>query len=123
MINSIEFNEVLEKKTIGVISPWRLQCNEIYKRLTAEQKNKITVDTVERFQGSERDIIIYSTATNNSFLLDLLSVTKIIDGIEVDRKLNVVISRAREQFILLGNRELLSKKQVYRKLIELIETE
>ena len=123
LINSIEFNEVLEKKTIGVISPWRLQCNEIYKRLTAEQKNKITVDTVERFQGSERDIIIYSTTTNNSFLLDLLSVTKIIDGIEVDRKLNVVISRAREQFILLGNRELLSKKQVYRKLIELIETE
>jgi len=55
------------------------------------------------------------------FLLDLLSESKIIDGLEVDRKLNVAISRAKKQFILLGNKELLSQKTVYKNLIQLLE--
>ncbi len=115
--NKQEFNE----KSIGIISPWRVQCGEILKRLTKEQQKYITVDTVERFQGSERDIIIFSTATNSLFLLDLLSESKIIDKQEIDRKLNVSISRAKQQFILLGNKELLSQKAVYKNLIELLE--
>lgn len=114
-------NEKLNEDSIGIISPWRVQCSEIYNALTDSQRDIITVDTVERFQGSERDIIIFSTATNNLFLLDLLSESKIIDGLEVDRKLNVAISRAKKQFILLGNKELLSQKIVYKNLIQLLE--
>ncbi len=110
------FNE----KTLGIISPWRMQCNEIWRRLSPVQKQLITVDTVERFQGSERNIIIFSTATNNHFLLKLLSEIKIIDNIAVDRKLNVAITRAKQKFIMLGNLNLLSQNPIYNKLITLL---
>lgn len=133
-------NKTIGSDTIGIISPWRLQCNEIYKYLEQDEKLKelleeinltenkkmnmkelILVDTVERFQGSERDIIIYSTATNYKIFLDKLSNSKIIDNIDVDRKLNVAITRAKEQFILLGNKNFLNQNVIYKRLIELIE--
>ena len=112
------FGEKFNSKTLGIISPWRMQCNEILNRLNSEDKKLITVDTVERFQGSEREIIIFSTATNNIYQLDLLSETKEIGGCFVDRKLNVAITRAKQKFILLGNKKLLSQKEIYRKLLE-----
>ena len=123
VLNQIEevFGDKFNEKTVGVISPWRLQCNGIYKRLSDKQKRLVTVDTVERFQGSEREVIIYSTATNSEYLLKLLSETKNIDGIEIDRKLNVAISRAKQTFIMLGNRDLLSTNHTYNQLIEIIE--
>ncbi|MCL2063329.1 MAG: AAA domain-containing protein [Candidatus Cloacimonetes bacterium] len=105
--------------SIGVICVWRLQVNYI-KSLLSELPycSMITVDTVERFQGSERDIIFYSTAiSNQEQLKNLQSLT--IDG-KVDRKLNVAISRAKEFFILLGNREILSKSIHYKRVIDLI---
>ena len=86
-----------------------------------EIRKTITVDTVERFQGSERDIIIYSFATNNTHLLNnVQSITKFGNS-EVDRKLNVAMTRAKHHLILLGNREILSKSSLYRELIEYIE--
>ncbi|MPM88582.1 hypothetical protein SDC9_135686 [bioreactor metagenome] len=114
------YGESFNQKTLGIISPWRRQCNEILNRLSDIDKQIITVDTVERFQGSEREVIIFSAATNNLHLLDLLSESKLIDDELVDRKLNVAITRAKHKFILLGNYELLCKKEVYRKLIKQI---
>ncbi|MDR0926267.1 MAG: AAA family ATPase [Ignavibacteria bacterium] len=112
-----ELGERFNSRSIGIISPWRKQCNAIINRLDEELRSMVTVDTVERFQGSERDIIIYSTATNNLPQLNLLSEARMIDGILVDRKLNVVITRAKRQFIMLGNRELLCEKDIYRRLL------
>ena len=117
----ILFGDKFDSKTLGIISPWRMQCNEILNRLSDADKNLVTVDTVERFQGSEREIIIFSTATNNIYQLDLLSEDKLIDGCFVDRKLNVALTRAKQKFILLGNKILLSKKEVYKNLIAQIE--
>jgi len=78
------------------------------------QDDMITIDTVERYQGGARDIIIISLSTNSlSQLQSLISLSD--EG--VDRKLNVALTRAREQLILLGNPELLEGNAIYRELI------
>jgi hypothetical protein len=106
-------------KTLGIICTWKLQVNLISQKLSAHPSaNFITVDTVERFQGSERDIIIYSTAVScPEQILRIQSLTA--DG-QVDRKLNVAISRAKEQFILLGNKDLLSLSPHYTRVMNMM---
>lgn len=112
-----DFNE----NTLGIISPFRAQCAEIKKTLPFELRNKIEVDTVERFQGSEREFIIFSFSINyEEQLNNIASVTEINNQI-IDRKLNVAITRAKEYLILLGNRKILSNNMIYDLLIHNIE--
>ncbi|MCL2038853.1 MAG: DEAD/DEAH box helicase family protein, partial [Bacteroidetes bacterium] len=118
LITKIKEKIAINNKTIGIISPWRMQCNDIRNKLNEDDKNKITIDTVERFQGSERDIIILSLATNSSYLLNILSNKALIDDLVVDRKLNVAITRAKKKLIILGNYEILSQDDIYKKLID-----
>jgi len=108
--------------TIGVICTWKLQVNKIRNILqTLPVHPLITVDTVERFQGSERDVIIYSTAVSKASDLNRMqSLTH--DGL-IDRKLNVAISRAKEQFILLGNADILNLSSHYKQVIETINNQ
>jgi DNA replication ATP-dependent helicase Dna2 len=117
LIENIKTKINITPQTIGIISPWRMQCSAILNRLSDTDKNIISVDTVERFQGAERDIIIFSSATNSAYLLDILSNAIEIDSIVVDRKLNVAITRAKKKFILLGNHDILSQNSIYKKLI------
>ena len=118
LIDTIKEKMTINNNTIGVISPWRMQCNAIRNKLNDVDKDKITIDTVERFQGSERDIIILSLATNSSYLLNILSNKAVIDEVVVDRKLNVAITRARKKLIILGNYEIISQDPIYKKLID-----
>ena len=74
----------------------------------------ISIDTVERYQGSARDIIILSTCMNYRFQLNSLQS---LSQEGIDRKLNVAFTRAREQFILVGNQTLLEHSQSYAELI------
>jgi DNA replication ATP-dependent helicase Dna2 len=75
----------------------------------------LTIDTVERYQGGARDIILISLCTNRPSQLDsLMSLSE--EG--VDRKLNVAITRARRHLILVGNEGILKSNEIYRKLIE-----
>ncbi|MFC2131647.1 AAA domain-containing protein, partial [Bacteroidota bacterium] len=112
-----DFNE----NTLGIISPFRAQCAEIYRQMESGLRKKVMVDTVERFQGSERDIIIISFAVNHEYqLASIQSLTSYVN-ITVDRKLNVAITRAKEHLIFLGNPEILRKSQVYLKLIDFIK--
>ena len=103
--------------SIGVITPYRAQIAVIRKALEAslpEIMDRITVDTVERYQGGARDIIILSLCTNKmSQLKSLVSLSQ--EGI--DRKLNVAMTRAREQLIILGNKEILSTNPTYQDLM------
>lgn len=102
---------------IGVITPYKAQIAQIQKQLeTDETINKnISIDTVERYQGSARDIVIISLCTNAARQVRRMSQLS-IDG--VDRKLNVALTRAREQIIIVGNKELLCENEIYRRLID-----
>lgn len=106
--------------SVGVICNWRSQINLI-KEKTAELRGEeeITIDTVERYQGSERDIIIYSLTVNYHHQLDLLQ--SLTPNRRVDRKLNVALSRSREQIIVLGNASVLASLPQYAALIDMIK--
>ena len=82
-----------------------------------QYRNAITIDTVECYQGSQRDYIIFTTTISRPYQLDILSVCQQVGDTEVDRKLNVAITRARKQFYLVGNRDLLSRNALYDALI------
>ncbi len=94
-------------ETVGVITPYRAQIAEIYSLFDDEMRKMVTVDTVERYQGSERDIIIISLAVNHP--LQMRNLQSLNTKKTVDKKLNVALSRAREQLILLGNEDILRK--------------
>jgi DNA replication ATP-dependent helicase Dna2 len=67
----------------------------------------IHIDTVERFQGSERDIIILAACVSNETeLAAIRSETQTVFGV-VDRKVNVAVSRAREVCLIIGARRVL----------------
>jgi superfamily I DNA and/or RNA helicase len=79
----------------------------------------ITIDTVERFQGSQRKYIIYSLTVQREYQLRFLTETNFIeDGQLIDRKLNVAMTRAQEYLIMIGNRVVLSKNPLYAQLIQ-----
>lgn len=108
----------LTASSIGVITPYRAQIAKIKQAMQdidEAERSLITVDTVERYQGGARDIIVLSMCTNKLSQMDAL-VSLSASG--VDRKLNVALTRAREQLIILGNREILSTNETYAKLVE-----
>ena len=79
----------LPDETIGIITPYRSQIALIKKEIHAlniPQLNAISVDTVERFQGSQRDIIIYSFSVNQFYQLEALANTIEDEGQIIDRK-------------------------------------
>jgi DNA replication ATP-dependent helicase Dna2 len=106
------------EKSLGIITPWRAQIAQIRSVLSAAgiDPEEITVDTVERYQGGARDIIIISTCVHSEWQLNaLLNISS--EG--VDRKLNVALTRAREHLIMIGNAAVLEKDARYRAFIEL----
>lgn len=112
------------KTTVGVIAPFRNQIALIKQKMEEAKLpfyDSITVDSVERFQGSQRDIIIYSFSINSTYQLE--SIISLNDEGDVDRKLNVALTRAREQLILIGNEKLLSRAPIYLQLIAHYKTE
>lgn len=110
-------------RTLGIITPYRSQIALIKKEL--EKRNiddllGITVDTVERYQGSERDVIIYSFCVNNESQLQTLPNLTEEDGVIIDRKLNVVLTRSRKRTIIIGNPDLLRMNPIYNRLLDSI---
>ena len=84
------------------------------RKMDIPEADDITIDTVERYQGSQRDIIIYSTTISQRYQLDILSVPVRDGELWIDRKLNVAITRAKKQFFLTGNYDLLIQNDIYR---------
>lgn len=110
-------------KQIGIIVPFRAQIAMIRKALAERHipdTTGITIDTVERYQGSQRDIIIFSTTVSRPYQLPILSEPVMTDGRELDRKLNVALTRARKQFFMTGNETLLRKCTAYREFLDFL---
>ncbi len=103
---------------VGVISPYRAQVQHLRQLIRKRPffkpfRQLITVNTVDGFQGQERDIILISLVRANDegqigFLRDL-------------RRMNVAITRARMKLVILGNRATLARHPFYKKLYEHIE--
>ena len=118
-INRIGGNRILEEKIdIGIISPYKAQVQYLRSKIKADASLKpyrslFTVNTVDGFQGQERDVIFISLVRANEegqigFLNDL-------------RRMNVAITRARMKLVILGEAETLKHHGFYRKLLEFIQ--
>lgn len=114
-----------EGRTLGIITPYRSQIALIKKQLETlgiPALNRILVDTVERFQGSERDVIIYSCCINSYYQLKFVSNLTEEAGVLIDRKLNVALTRARKQLFVTGVPKFLNSNPLYQSLLKLIDS-
>ena len=112
------------ERSIGVIVPYRNQISAI--RNAVDQYgisvlHDICIDTVERFQGSQRDYIIYGFTVQQHWQLNFLAGNTFMeDGAWIDRKLNVAMTRARLQLTLVGNPHLLARNTTFRQLMDFV---
>jgi hypothetical protein len=100
--------------TLGIIASYRNQAARIRARLSQLAQEHglpalalVSVDTVERYQGSQREVIVVSFCCHHEHQLELM-VSPDETG-QVDRKLNVAVTRARQQLVLLGNEQVLER--------------
>lgn len=118
--NSQQFNTL---KTLGIIVPYRNQIATMraaIDQLGIPSLHNITIDTVERYQGSQRDYIIYSFTAKHKYQLLFLTNNEYVDERTkqvIDRKLNVAMTRARKHLVLIGNAPLLSHDYTFNNLI------
>lgn len=111
-------------RTLGIIVPYRNQIAAIRQVLSTyaiPELNDISIDTVERYQGSQRDVIIYGFTVQHPTQLDFLTEqTFIEDGAIIDRKLNVVMTRARQHLFMLGHATLLRTNSLFARLLNFV---
>ncbi|NJC26419.1 ATP-dependent helicase [Neolewinella antarctica] len=102
---------------IGIITPYRAQIAHIRRELEQAGLNAdhYQVDTVERYQGGAKRIVLISLCTNDDRQITTLSQ---LSEEGVDRKLNVAITRAREHLVVVGCEEVLRQSLVYRALLD-----
>lgn len=109
-------------KTVGVIVPYRNQIAMIRSEIESlgiEALQRVSIDTVERYQGSQRDVIIYSFTVTRGYQMDFLTSNCFEqDGHTIDRKLNVAITRARCQMLMTGCAPLLRQNPLFAELID-----
>ena len=113
------------RKSVGVIVPYRNQIAMIRReieKLHIPELEKVSIDTVERYQGSQRDVIIYSFTICHCYQLNFLSANCFEEnGHLIDRKLNVAITRARKQMIVLGHEPTLRNNSLFDQFIGYIK--
>lgn len=115
------------QQDLGVIVPYRHQIALVRQELQTlplTTLSDIAIDTVERFQGSERETIIYGFTVTRAGQLNFLCNSQFVDetGALIDRKLNVVLTRARQRTIIVGNPQLLATVPQFKALIDSITT-
>lgn len=113
------------QKTVGVIVPYRIEIGRIrheIELLGIPELLDISIDTVERYQGSQRDVIIYDFAVSDDTQLEFLTATCFEDnGHVIDRKLNVAMTRARKQLLMTGKATILQHNAIFAALIARFE--
>ena len=115
-------NDFDAHSSIGIIVPYRNQITAIRKALgkyNVSAFEDITIDTVERYQGSQRDTIIYGFTIQYAYQLRFLSSSCFSENdATIDRRLNVALTRARKKEIIVGNPDILCRNEVFRSLID-----
>lgn len=115
-----------ESQTVGVIVPYRNQIATIrgaIDRYGFGVLHNITIDTVERYQGSQRDYIIYGFTVQQPYQLNFLTNNVFEeDGMVIDRKLNVAMTRARLHLVLVGNPDILRENYTFYNLLEFVKS-
>ena len=114
-VHELYGDKFVPAKTVGVITPFRAQIAQIRKLLKGAYTD-VTIDTVERFQGSERDVILVSFAVKSPLQLRAIQS---INAEGVDRKLNVAMTRAKEHLVMVGVREVVGGVVFNEKVLEL----
>lgn len=130
-----DFNKDMDKKkdkdnVLGIIVPYRNQISTVRKEMEkypipSDVLRQITIDTVERYQGSQREIIIYGFTVKKYYQMNFLTSNQYVDarsGAIIDRKLNVAITRAMKHLIMIGNSQILRENIVFYKLIRYVQT-
>ena len=102
----------LDRKDIGIITPYAAQV-KLIKQLLIEKDLKVEVNSVDGFQGREKEAIVISFVRSNDegeigFLKDM-------------RRLNVAVTRARRKLVAIGNRNTLQNHDVYKRFIEYVK--
>ncbi len=112
--------------TVGVIVPYRNQISTVRNaidRYGVDILHNITIDTVERYQGSQRDYIIYGFTIHQMYQLNFLTDNVFEeDGMIIDRKLNVAMTRARLNLVMIGNPKLLSMNITFSRLMDFVRS-
>lgn len=117
--NKIGKQRVLDERIdVGIISPYRAQVQYLRRQIKQKEffkpyRSLISVNTVDGFQGQERDVVMISLVRANDegqigFLRDL-------------RRMNVAITRARMKIIILGDASTMTRHPFYKKLYDYIE--
>ncbi|MCD8266075.1 MAG: AAA domain-containing protein [Prevotellaceae bacterium] len=123
-IYEAEGEDFNSSRSVGVIVPYRNQIATIrgaIDKLGLRGLRDISIDTVERFQGSQRRAIVYGFTVKSERGLRFLTDTAFEeDGVTIDRKLNVAMTRAEDFLILVGNSEILSLNPLFRRLIDFV---
>ena len=103
------------QKTLGIIVTYRKQIAAIRAAVP-----DVSIDTVERYQGSQREVIIYAVGIDRHYQMDFLTASTFVDdeGQMVDRKLNVALTRARRQMLIVGHSAILRENELFRQLID-----
>lgn len=123
-IYKLNENNFDKAKTVGVIVPYRNQIstirNEIDKYGVAILHD-IMIDTVERYQGSQCENIVYGFTIKKYYQLNFLTSNQYVDknsGEIIDRKLNVAMTRAMKHLVMIGDARLLRENIIFYKLME-----
>ncbi len=90
---------------VGVIAPYRAQVAEINKHVP----EPVTVDTVDRFQGSSKEVVIISFVATGTLDSPIF---------EDYRRINVGLTRAKKALVLVGDADALSTDERYRRMVE-----
>lgn len=120
------------QQTVGIIVPYRSQIAAVRSAIedmvqgqplteAGRAMTQVTIDTVERYQGSQRDVIIYGFTARYNYQLKFLTSATFTDpatGALIDRRLNVALTRAKKREIIVGNPDILSHAPVFSSLID-----
>ncbi|PIO68092.1 hypothetical protein TELCIR_10135 [Teladorsagia circumcincta] len=101
----------LPGKEIAVISPYYAQVAAIRDTINALD---VSVNTVDSFQGQEREVVVFSMVRHNP--------EQVIGFLQNERRLNVAITRAKRQFVLIGSARMMKKNRHLRSLLSTIQS-